>query len=827
MINKLLLITTIFLLSASAIAQNGTIAGTVLDAETRHPLEGANVVLISTGIGKTTNASGKFELNMPEGNYQLSVSFLGYKVNKQSLQVLSGKEIILRINLIPTVLNGQSVEVTGMRASERQSPVAFTNLKADDIEKRYWAQDIPMMLSELPNVYSYSDNGNGIGYSYMKMRGFGQNRIAVLLNGIPLNDAESHEVFWVNLPDFSASTQDIQVQRGVGTSLYGASAFGGSVNLLTKSASQVPQIEVIAGTGSYNTKKYSVVANSGLIDQTYSIYSRFSRIETDGYRDKSWSKLWSYFISANRFDENMTTRINIFGGPEQSFLSYKGIPAGQLMDESLRKINPIQYPGEIDNFYQPHIQVINEWQISSNIQLDNTFFVFGGKGDYTQYRTKRDVREYNMPRFILRDTTLSTSGYYKVLDKDAVLDSFQVRYVDLVRQRFVDEVDFGWLPRLTWRTESGEFVFGGELRRHRAHHRGEVIWASVLAPGTTPNWHYYDYVVPKTSTSLYLHRMYRLTPEIAVMGDIQFAYHHIELQDERNYNVTLTRDYKFLTPRIGANYNLSSKSNLFLNLSIAQREPAFKDIYDPQDYWSSPANLPLNFRQSASGYNYQGKELKPETFYNLEIGSGYSTELLAAKLNLFWMDFHDEIITNGQIDDNGVPIKGNADRSVHRGIEAQVNLNINSFFQLSGNISYNDNQIIRYTEYAMDWNTMVANPVKYDGNRLGGFPDLLGNLRLTFSYEGVLASMHLQHIGRIYIDNTERADNSINPNTILNAVISYNFGSIFGIRTLEARLNFNNITDVLYAAGGYVEEGSAYFIPAAGSNFFASVRVNL
>ncbi len=822
-----LLCNLIFFISNSAFSQTGTITGTVYDAETKRPLEGANVVLLPTTYGKTTDKLGNFSLNIPEGNYQLSVSFLGYKVFKQTVKINSGQESSLIINLIPTILPGQTVEITAMRASERLSPIAFTNLESEEIEKRYWAQDIPMLLSELPNVYSYSDNGNGIGYSYLKMRGFSQNRIAVLLNGIPLNDAESHEVYWVNLTDFLASTQDIQIQRGVGSSLYGASAFGGSVNLVTKSSSQNSHIEILSGGGSYNTKKYSVAANSGLIEQTYTIYGRFSRIETDGYRDKSWSKLWSYFISASRFDESMTTRINIFGGPEQSYLSYRGVQKPQLDDPQFRKKNPFQYPNEIDNFYQPHFQLLNEWQISDNIQLNNTFFVFSGKGDYTQFRSKRDVREYKISRFIISDSTLLPSGYFRNLDKDVMRDSFQVRNIDLVRQRFVDEVDWGWLPRMTLKTESGELVFGGELRRHKGHHFGEVVWASLLPPGITPNLRYYDYVVPKTSVSLYFHGLYKLTPEVTLTGDLQLAYHHIGLQDERNYNVSFTRNYKFLTPRTGINYNITSEANIFLNISMAQRDPAFKNIYDPQDYWSNPLNLPKNFRQTADGYVYQGKELKPETFYNFEFGGGYSTEIITAKINLFWMDFYDEIIASGQIDDNGVPVMGNADRSIHSGIEAQLALNINSRLQLSGNISYNNNYIKRYTEYIMDWNTMIATPIKYDGNKLGGFPDVLGNFRLTYTHEGILASLNAQHVGRIYLDNTERTSYSIEPHTLINGILGYNFGSILGIKSVEARLVINNITNLLYAAGGYVEEGVAYYIPAADRNYFASIKIIL
>lgn len=816
---------------AQPIESSGSIRGQVLDAETNRPLENANVVLHGTARGASTAVDGSFTLpSVHPGHYVLSVSYLGYHVKKQSVTVAAGQETVLEIALTPTVLVGQTVVVTATRAKERETPVAFTNVDATEIARRYWAQDMPMLLSELPNVYAYSDNGNGIGYSYMRMRGFDQRRIAVMLNGVPLNDAESHEVFWVDLPDFAANTEDIQVQRGVGTSLYGASAFGGSVNVLTLSSARQPGIWIEAGRGSYNTRKYSIAGHSGLIDNTYLLHGRFSRIETDGYRSPSWSKLWSYFITAARFDETMTTRLNIFGGPEQSYLSYLGITRDVLNSRDARRINPFQYPNEVDNFYQPHYQLAHEWRLSQDVTLENTLFAFLGFGHYTQFRTRRDVREYNMSRFVVRDSTLLPAGYYRNIDRDAVRDSFQVRYVDLVRRRSVDDLDYGWLPRVTWKTDHGEFIAGGEIRFHRGHHWGEVTWANLLPPGVTPDWRYYDYVVPKQSFSFYVYRLERLTPDLTLRGDLQVAHHRIRLERERNYNVSLQRTYTFVTPRAGVNYNISSSLNAFFNVSLAQREPAFKDIHNPQDYWSNPINLPRNFRPTATGYEYVGKELKPERFLNLELGSGYRNEATSLKLNLYWMDFRNEIIPSGQIDDNGVPISGNAERSVHRGIELSGSQKLLPGVTLTGNVAMNDDRFVRHREFVVvNWDVSppLTAETKLDGKRIGGFPDHLANLRLTYEQEDWSVSLHLQRIGRIYLDNTQQKDRSIDPVVLLHGTVGYTWKSLFGLQEVRLQLTVNNLADVLYAAGGYVDSGVPYFIPAAERNIFASLKLNL
>jgi iron complex outermembrane receptor protein len=826
-----ILITTLLCSIGLRAQQQGVIEGTVSDGETKQPLQGANVVVQGTTLGASTGADGTFRIvQVPPGKYTLAVSYVGYAVKKQSLSVKEGERVVVDLFLAPTILPGQEIVVTATRAKERETPVTFSNLNAQQIAQRYWSQDIPMLLSELPNVYAYSDNGNGIGYSYMSMRGFSQKRIGVMVNGIPLNDADSHEVYWVDLPDIAASTEDIQVQRGVGTSLYGASAFGGLVNLLTHTRVRPAGIEASIGYGSFNTKKISIAARSGLIDNTYNLNARFSRIQTDGYRQPSWSKLWSYFISVTRFDETMTTRFNLFGGPEQSYLSYRGVVRDQLDDARKRKTNPFQYPNEVDNFYQPHFQLLNEWQVSPRLTLENSFFTFLGFGHYTQFRSGRDVREYNIPRFVIRDSTLLPRGYYRNIDRDAVRDSFQVRLLDIVRRRSVDDVDYGWLPRMTWKLDRAELLLGGEYRQHRSEHWGEVIWANLLPPGITPDWRYYGYDVTKSFYALYAQVLVRPMADLTLLGNLQWSHRRIGLENEQNHNVSFTRSYTFVMPRFGVNYNLTPTLQTFFNFSVAQREPAFKDIFDPQNYWTNPINLPRNFERTADGYRYVGKELKPEKFNNLELGVSYRTETHRLNLNLFWMDFRDEIVASGQIDDNGVPISGNAERTVHQGIELSGSTRPLTWLSIEGNLALNDNRFVKHAEYVVtDWNTTPPKTerVVYDKKRIGGFPEVLSNLRITTDFDPLQFSIHLQNIGRIYLDNSERRDVSIDPVTLLNASVALKATSVFGFPPMEVRLTVNNLGDTLYAAAGYVEEGVAFYIPAAGRNLFASVKVEL
>ena len=259
LITKTKLITLCVLLLTAPIF-GASLSGVISDSETGEPVPGAIVKLVGYEIGTVSDDNGRFNLDgLPLGERQIAVSQTGYNITKTRVNV--GQQLTLNIELEPKIFKGQDIIVTATRAEKGLTPAAFSNMSNDDIDKSYWAQDTPMLLNSLPNVFAYSDAGNGIGYSYLKIRGFDQKRISVMINGIPLNDAESHEVFWIDLPDFADNVQDIQVQRGVGSSLYGASSMGGSVNLVTNDFLAVPRLKAETGYGSYNTKKVSISGN--------------------------------------------------------------------------------------------------------------------------------------------------------------------------------------------------------------------------------------------------------------------------------------------------------------------------------------------------------------------------------------------------------------------------------------------------------------------------------------------------------------------------------------------------------------------------------------
>jgi iron complex outermembrane recepter protein len=815
-------ICTILLFSIPTIASAATVSGTVRDAESGHPLVGANVYLDDTPFGAACHNDGAFEIHgVPAGTYVLTTSFVGYSVQKTSV-IITSDGAIVDASLNPEVLRGQTVVVTATRAKVRESPVAFSNLTRAEIGKRYFAQDVPMLLKAMPSVHAYSDAGNGIGYSYLKIRGFDQKRINVLINGIPHNGPTSHEVYWIDMPDLLANAEDVQIQRGVGSSLHGSNALGGTVNIITSNFSVEPRVTAYAGSGSFDTRKYSLAYNSGLVGNHYVMYGRYSRITSNGYRDQSWTKLWSYFLGIARYDETMTTKFNVYGGPERTHLSYYGIPRlyldGEITGDARvdRKYNPLTYANETDDFNQPHYELHNDWQISDKVRLSNTLYTIKGEGDYDQYRSDRNLEEFRLPTFSIGDSDVVRS--------------------DLIRNRFVQNDEWGWLPRAEFTHGNGSLTVGGEVRLHKGNHVGSITWLASPPPGTEPDYVYYQYRENKRTISAFIHEEYRPVPFITLMGDVQAVSHTYELSKDRVTNYAHDTSFRWIAPKAGVNVNLSDRVNVFASIAHTRREPIMSDLVDPQDFWNVPNFTTVD--TSATGtVQLSGPTVDPERLLDVELGIGYRSERINVTANVYRMDLHNEIVPwVGQINEaSGLPATGNADRSVHEGIEIDLATQPFTFLEFGGNVSINNDHFVEYTENAMDWNAWQVVPVDRGGNRIALFPEMLANIHTTVTYSGASAGLTWRYVGRQYLDNSESVDWSIAPYNTTDLTLSYEFGSHFGLAGLRAELQVTNLFDQLYAAGGYMDDiyadastgvvhGTPYFIPAATRSVFAGMR---
>lgn len=835
----------LFLLATSALA--GTISGTVHNSETGEPLTAASIFLDTTPYGVVSGEGGAFRLaGIPPGRYTLTARYVGYAVHKSRVTV-GDEPLNLAISLQPEVLPGQTVIVTATRAKDRETPVTFSNITKQEIRGQYWAQDVPMLLQTLPSAYAYSDAGNGIGYSYLKIRGFNQMRINVLINGIPHNGPTSHEVYWIDLPDFLANAEDIQVQRGVGSSLYGSSALGGTVNIVTTNYSTEPRITAYTGMGDFGTRKYSFSYNSGLVNNSYVMYGRFSRIRSDGYRDQSWTSLWSYFLGVARYDPTMTTKFQVYGGPEQTHLSYYGITRDSLEGQNprrSRRYNPLEYANELDNFNQPHYELHHDWQLGDKLSLHNTLYTIKGKGSYDQYRKERDLVEFRLPPFKVKDPALYPASWYEQDDEgnpeaDANGD-YTVGKSDLIKSRWVENDEYGWLPRASWDHGRGALTAGGEIRRHTGRHWGMISWLAATPPGIDPDRIYYSYRERKLTLSAYAHEVFRLTPQITLMGGVQAVQHTYWLDRDTVTHYRYETSFRWVTPRVGINYNITDQVHLFANVSMARREPITSDLVDPQDYWSEP-----NFaRRDTVGQPGAGLTIRlsdpavsPERMIDYELGAGHRSSHFSAMLNLYHMDFRNEIVPYaGQISEaSGLPVTGNAERSVHQGVEFEASAKPFGFLELGANANLNNDHFAKYTENGMDWDAWQPVSVVRDGKRIAGFPTVLANLRGLVMRWGFTAGATWRYIGRQYLDNSETTERSIDPYHVTDLSLAYQFGSRFGLKGLQVRLQVNNVFDRLYEAGGYMDDvyavasegkiyGTPYYIPAATRNSFLSAQ---
>jgi iron complex outermembrane receptor protein len=797
-------------------AQAAQVEGRVTDAITGASVVGALVRIEGTALKAQTDAEGWFRIDgVPDVRLRVSVTARGYE--RVELRRTPGEA--LAVGLQPQIRFEKAVVVTETRAREGETPVAFTNLDAEDIADRHWAQDPPMLLAETPNVYAYSDAGNGIGYSYMRIRGFDQRRIAVSINGVPLNDPESHEVWWIDLPDLPANLQDIQIQRGVGNSLYGSAPIGGSVNLETAHLSAEPELTLTLGLGSYDTEKRSLAYQSGILADSWAMYGRYSWIHSDGYRDQSWTKTWSYFFGLEHFGPRMTTRINAYGGPEQMHLAYYGVSRDYLEGritgdrERDRRYNPLQWHGETDNFNQPHYELINEWELRPGLVWKNTLYLTRGEGFYDQYKEDADYESYWLEPFQLPDGT-------------------EVSSTDLVRRRWITESQSGITSRAIWEAGSSSLTAGINVRLHQARHVGRVKWAEVLPPGVGPDHTYYDYEVEKRAWSVYLHEVYRLGERWSVMLDGQYARRKYHIFRDRMNGVDLELTFDWFTPRAGVNFAATDHLSFFVNVSQAKREPALRDIYDPQDRWSAPA-----FREWDIETNtFRGLLLHEESMIDYELGASWSSPRLAVVLNGYWMDFDNEIVYAGTLDDSGVPVNGNAARSYHRGVELSVEARPGGGFHLAANASFSDDKFREYEEYA--WDGGIND---YSGNRIAGFPEYLANIRLAREWRGFEAFLSARFVGRLYLDNTENdrkfperrrepgyEDKTIEPYQVLDAGVGYSFGRVLGIENLRFSVRVHNLLDEEYETFGYVDwDGSPRWIPAATRNYYAALELSL
>jgi len=799
---KTILRSTLVLLACACTMFGRDVRGRVIAGDTHLPLPGAVVGITDSRMQTQAGTDGTFLLaNVPEDAPALTVRFLGYRPETVSLR--DGDMLVV---LHEVVLPARGVVVTAARVRENETPITFSALSAEEIRDRHTVKDIPVLLSELPSTTYYSESGSGIGYTYLNIRGFDQRRIAVMVNGVPQNDPEDHSVYWLDFPDIASNLEDIQVQRGAGSMTIGAPAIGGSINLVTTNFARQKGLYASAGAGSFNTRKVSLAAHSGVIDDRYAVYARLSRITSDGYRDNSWVDFGSYFLGAVRFDKNMSTQINLYGGPVADHLAYYGIAKADLKNRDLRRKNPIARPEEIENFSQPHYELINEWEAAPGVSVNNTFFYINGKG------------------FFDYDGSWAPLSYYRITPGngfDIAGDPDTLYIPNALIHAFVENRQYGWVPRVSVDHAGGTLVLGGELRLHRSDHWGSLKWGEGIPAGVTPNYTYYSYHGGKTMASLYGHELYTLAESFTAMADVQAAYAAYRLFDEQYIGTEFTQSYLFLNPKLGVNYAANARTRVYATVSRTSREPQLKNLYNAAEA-STPASwgavTPQFVSRTDGSYDFSSPLVHEESMNAAEFGGSWSGEELSFTLNAYIMQFENEIVKSGRLDRFGQPVTGNAENTLHRGIELSVRWRPIEALDVAGNATVSRNTFTRHTEFASDGSGVVL-----DGKRIAGFPDVLANARVTARLSGVNVSLAVRHVGKFFTTNREEDARTVDAFTVADLSAGVIVADVLFLRSVELKCEVSNLFDTLYAPNGEKDE----FFPAATRSAFFTVGVEL
>lgn len=735
-----------------------SIKGNVQNQE-GEPLAGAHIVLKETFKSTISNSDGSFMLtNLSKGNYVIRVSYLGYETIEKIIEL--EMDITLDFHLRGKAYLEDEVIITATRA-EKGTPTTYENVDEKQIDEINFAQDLPYLIQTTPSLVVSSDAGAGVGYSALRIRGTDITRINVTVNGVPLNDPESQGVFWVNMPDFASSISNLQVQRGVGTSTNGAAAFGASINIQSNDLNQNPYARFRSIAGSFNTWKNNVEFGTGLIDGKWSFDGRLSKIRSDGYVDRAFSDLKSYYLSGGYFGKTTMVKFVTFSGKERTYQSWYGIPKDSL--ETNRTYNPYTYENETDNYQQDHYQLHFTQKINKKLYLNTSLFYIQGKGYYEQYKDDQNFSDYQLPDILIGDTTISTT--------------------DLIRQKWLDNHFYGITYSLKYNSELSRITIGGSWNKYDGDHFGEVIWAQY-ASNMEKAYRWYDNKGIKQDFNVYGKLNQQINEHLSLYGDLQFRRINYEIDgihdDLRDISQTL--NFSFFNPKAGLYYNLNNDHSLYFSFAVANREPNRSNYRD-----ADASNQP-----------------EPERLFDYELGYELNRPGMGLQVNIYFMDYKDQLVMTGEINNVGAAIMTNVSDSYRAGIEFLSSLKVSDKITWNANLSISRNKIKNFTEYVDDWDQGGQISKNLGETDLAFSPGIVAGSQLAFSpVNGLNINLISKYVGRQYIDNASSKSRSLDPYFINDVVINYKFKTKF-IKEIGLHLMLNNIFNEEYETYAWV-----------------------
>ena len=790
-----------------------TLVGYVYNSDTE-PLIGATVSTLDGSRMAATDERGRFELvDLPGGAVELRINYVGYAEKRQRIADVAATDE-LTIYLQPSSSSQlEELVIKAVRVGERV-PFTYSEVQRDEIVERNLGQDAPFLLRYTPSAVVSSDAGTGIGYTGIRIRGTDPTRINVTINGIPLNDAESQGVFWVNMPDFLSSVENVQIQRGVGTSTNGAGAFGATINLNTNQLRPERYAELAGSVGSFNTTKVSAQFGSGLLADHFTLEGRASLINSDGYIDRGSADLWSYYLSGAYTGDKQSLRLNVFQGGEITYQAWNGVPVQYLDDEELRTFNTAgtERPGEPydregDDYGQLHAQLIYDAELSPIWKLGSALHYTKGAGFFEQYKADQELEDYGV-----------------------VMPAVPV--TDLVRRRWLDNDFYGGLLNLEYAPdEQLTATFGGAWNRYQGAHFGEVIQTITPTEISTIPFRYYDNDATKTDFSAFLKANYRFTDRWSAFGDLQYRRIDYDFVGFNRQSVPVDQgiDLNFFNPKAGVFFTPSNQQSLYASFAVAQREPNRNDYTE-----SSPDSRP-----------------RPEQLYNTELGYRLNGDNWQAEAVGYSMVYRDQLVLTGAINDVGEFTRTNLERSYRLGLELLGGYAFSDAVQVGGNLTLSRNRVGEFTEFIDNWITGEQETRLIEDAPIAFSPAVISGGSVTvkpFAKRHFAAELFGKYVSRQYLDNTGTELASLDPYFFGDLRLSYT--RPFGKRDYLVSLDLlvRNLFDAQLVSNGWVyryrspgydgrpddpytllEEGDQYQLtgryPQAGRNYLAGLRV--
>ncbi len=747
------------------------ISGNVTD-DKGNIMESIPVKLINSGEIVETDQFGNYYFrNLIAGKYTISVSVNYFSEYEKEITLLSDQVMDIVLEKKSVLL--KDITINGTR-SDSKMPFTYQNINKENLEKSNYGEDIPYLLDSSPSVVASSDGGTGMGYTGIWVRGSDPTRINVTINNIPLNDAESQQVYWVDLPDLTGSVENIQIQRGVGTSTNGAGAFGASINILTGKINPKSYLTLDGSYGSFNSRKLSASAGTGLMNDKFSIDMRYSLLGTDGYIERAKASMNSFYASFSSVSENSSLRFNVFLGKENTYQAWDGVPVQYIKIDSLRNYN-VQgtdyfqkypaYDNQIDNYTQNHYQLFYNKKLNDKLLLNLAAHYTRGYGYYEQYKVDEDLANYK-------------------------IDTNTVKSSDLVRQKWLSNHFYGTVYNLKYVTESTEFVLGGALNRYNGSHFG-VVTAVANLPKYDSEEVYYLNKSTKSDFNIYG----KVNKKLSILNlylDLQYRQVNYKFNgdDDDGRSIDGNNTDKFFNPKFGINSQLTKRINIFSSIAIGNKEP------NRVDYISAENN----------------KLPKSENLTDIELGFRFSEKHFSFQINSYYMKYKNQLVLTGKVDNVGNPIRENVDKSFRAGIETEAIWKPTQYLTLGGNLTVSKNKIEEFTQYIQVWDEpFIPEQRQLKNTDISYSPNVISAANIEFDllrmlHENTKSSLKFnlsnKFIGKQYLDNSSNDIASLDSYNFTDFILSYSSSFKF-LNKIEISLKIGNILNSLYSSNGY------------------------